>query len=58
MIVCEGRIGPVTVVAGTIRCCGSLSASGIGRQLESGTVIMEVKVGVYEPTGPEDVMEV
>lgn len=48
----------MTVVAGTIRCCGSLSASGIGRQLESGTVIMEVKVGVYEPTGPEDVMEV
>ena len=25
--------------------------------LESGTVIMEVKDGAYEPTGPEDVME-
>ena len=25
-------IGPVTVVAGTIRCCVGLSASGIGRQ--------------------------
>ena len=27
------------------------------RALESGTVIMEVKDGPYEPTGPEDVME-
>ena len=27
------------------------------RALESGTVIMEVKDGTYEPTGPEDVME-
>ena len=26
--------------------------------LESGTVIMEVKDGPYEPTGPEDMMEV
>lgn len=26
--------------------------------LESGTVIMEVKDGAYEPTGPEDIMEV
>ena len=26
--------------------------------LESGTVIMEVKDGPYEPTGPEDIMEV
>ena len=26
------------------------------RSLESGTVIMEVKDGAYEPTGPEDVM--
>ena len=25
--------------------------------LESGTVIMEVKDGAYEPLGPEDVME-
>ena len=28
------------------------------RVLESGTVIMEVKDGAYEPTGPEDMMEV
>ena len=28
------------------------------RVLESGTVIMEVKDGAYEPMGPEDVMEV
>lgn len=28
------------------------------RALESGTVIMEVKDGAYEPTGPEDVMTV
>ena len=28
------------------------------RALESGTVIMEVKDGAYEPMGPEDVMEV
>ena len=26
------------------------------RVLESGTVIMEVKDGVYEPTGPEDIL--
>lgn len=26
------------------------------RALESGTVIMEVKDGAYEPTGPEDVL--
>ena len=26
--------------------------------LESGTVIMEVKDGAYEPTGPKDIMEV
>lgn len=26
--------------------------------LESGTLIMEVKDGPYEPTGPEDIMEV
>lgn len=26
------------------------------RALESGTVIVEVKDGAYEPTGPEDVM--
>ena len=26
------------------------------RALESGTVIMEVKDGVYEPTGPEDIL--
>lgn len=25
--------------------------------LESGTVIMEVKDGAYEPTGPEDILE-
>ena len=25
--------------------------------LESGTVIMEVKDGPYEPTGPEDILE-
>ena len=28
------------------------------RVLESGTVIMVVKDGPYEPTGPEDMMEV
>ena len=28
------------------------------RVLESGTVIMEVKDGAYEPMGAEDVMEV
>lgn len=28
------------------------------RALESGTVIVEVKDGAYEPMGPEDVMEV
>ena len=28
------------------------------RALESGTVIMEVKDGVYEPTGPEDIMSI
>ena len=28
------------------------------RVLESGTVIMEVKDGAYEPIGPEDMMEV
>ena len=28
------------------------------RALESGTVIMEVKDGAYEPTGPEDMMTV
>ena len=27
------------------------------RSLESGTVIMEVKDGAYEPTGPEDILE-
>ena len=27
------------------------------RVLESGTVIMEVKDGAYEPIGPEDLME-
>ena len=27
------------------------------RALESGTVIMEVKDGSYEPTGPEDILE-
>ena len=27
------------------------------RVLESGTVIMEVKDGAYEPIGPEDIME-
>ena len=27
------------------------------RALESGTVIMEVKDGPYEPTGPEDILE-
>ncbi len=27
------------------------------RSLESGTVIMEVKDGPYEPMGPEDVLE-
>ena len=48
-------IGPVTVVAGTIRCCVSLAASGMSCGC---TVIMEVKDGAYEPTGPEDVMEV
>lgn len=26
------------------------------RSLESGTVIMEVKDGKYEPTGPEDIL--
>lgn len=26
------------------------------RALESGTVIMEVKDGGYEPTGPEDIL--
>ena len=26
------------------------------RSLESGTVIMEVKDGPYEPTGPEDIL--
>lgn len=30
----------------------------IVRALESGTVIMEVKDGAYEPTGPEDVMKI
>ena len=28
------------------------------RALESGTVIMEIKDGAYEPTGPEDILEV
>ncbi len=28
------------------------------RAFESGTVIVEVKDGAYEPMGPEDVMEV
>lgn len=28
------------------------------RALESGTVIVEVEDGAYEPMGPEDVMEV
>ena len=28
------------------------------RALESGTVIMEVKDGAYEPTGPEDIMSI
>ena len=28
------------------------------RALESGTVILEVKDGPYEPTGPEDILEV
>ena len=27
------------------------------RALESGTVILEMKDGAYEPIGPEDVME-
>ncbi len=27
------------------------------KALESGTVIMEVKDGVYEPTGPEDILK-
>ena len=27
------------------------------RSLESGTVIMEVKDGAYEPTGSEDILE-
>ncbi len=28
------------------------------RSLESGTVIMEVKDGPYEPTGPEDILAI
>ena len=28
------------------------------RSLESGTVIMEVKDGLYEPLGPEDILEI
>lgn len=28
------------------------------RSLESGTVIMEIKDGVYEPIGEEDILEV
>ena len=28
------------------------------RALESGTVIMEVKDGAYEPTGPEDILAI
>lgn len=28
------------------------------RALESGTVIMEVKDGPYEPTGPEDILAI
>ena len=28
------------------------------RALESGSVILEMKEGKYEPTGPEDMMEV
>ena len=28
------------------------------RALESGTVILEVKDGKYEPTGPEDILEI
>lgn len=28
------------------------------RALESGTVIMEVKDGAYEPIGPEDILSV
>ena len=28
------------------------------RALESGTVILEVKDGAYEPTGPEDILEI
>ena len=28
------------------------------RALESGSVILEMKEGAYEPTGPEDMMEV
>ena len=28
------------------------------RALESGTVIMEVKDGAYEPTGPEDIISI
>ena len=60
-----GQSGPFTVGNRPCdSCCGDykmLCEFGgqwhVVRPLESGTVIMEVKVGVYEPTGPEDVME-
>ena len=44
------------------RCTEAIELSPLGqwhtvRALESGTVIMEVKDGPYEPTGPEDILE-
>ena len=35
-----------------------IGRGNVVRPVESGTVIMEVKDGAYEPTGPEDVMGV
>ena len=46
-----------------LRLCGPVVAINIPislwhtvRALESGTVIMEVKDGPYEPIGPEDIL--
>ena len=51
--------GPCDSCGGDWRMLGEFGGRGhIGPLLESGTAIMEVKDGAYEPTGPEDVMEV
>ena len=57
---CGALVESVDVVAGG-ECCALNIPAGVWhtlRSLESGTVILEVKDGVYVPIGEEDVMKV